>query len=628
LRGLALILPPILTVLILLYLWDLLNRKVGEPTNYLIRTIAAVFVQESRTERPESQQDQWVGLTRDRNGREIAPFVPRVDYELVHDKTHATDKIPQTVLGFQNPVLAFYERYIHYRYWEPYRLKYIGLVVAVVFVYFIGHFLATFIGNSLWRAAEHTVFRLPIVRAVYPTVKEVIDFFLSEQRREYNRVVAVEYPRRGIWSLGLVTGESFRDLERSTGRELLTIFIPYTPYSVTGYVITVPRAEVLDLNISVEDAIRFVMSGGVISPNGRNALPAQPSATLPTPPSAPVSAEAGQPHSASHPAVGNSPDLIGARSSHEPASHNPGSHGSRPIRVGTRGSQLARAQADWVLAQLRKLAPGRGVELVEIRTGGDRAAEARLREIGGEGLFTKEIQNALMANEVDIAVHSLKDLPTAAVPGLVVAAVPPRAPALDVLVSPQFRDWRSLPLGARVGTSSPRRRGQLLRLRGDLVIEEIRGNVPTRLKKIDELGLAAVVLAHAGLQRLGLEASVTHHFTADEMLPAPGQGALAIECRSDDCELLDLLRPLDDPATHFATAAERAVLATLRGGCHMPLGSYATAAADQLGLRAGVFATDGRRAVLDFIAGDVHHAESLGRELAERLLAAGAGGLS
>jgi hydroxymethylbilane synthase len=300
-----------------------------------------------------------------------------------------------------------------------------------------------------------------------------------------------------------------------------------------------------------------------------------------------------------------------------------GELGKRPIRVGTRGSQLARAQADWVAGRLRELSPGRDVELIEVRTTGDRAPDARMREIGGEGLFTRELQNALLSQQIDVAVHSLKDLPTSSPSGLIVGAIPVRAPALDVLVSP-YGDWRSLPNGARIGTSSPRRRAQLLRLRSDLIIEEIRGNVPTRLRKIDDMALGGVVLAHAGLQRLGLESRITYRFTADEMLPAPGQGAIAIECRNDHREIIDLLMTLDDTATRAATTAERAVLAELQGGCHMPLGAYATVANDQIGLRAAVFDDDGRHCVADSIAGTVIQAESIGRRLAEKLLAAGA----
>jgi hydroxymethylbilane synthase len=598
LRGLALILPPILTVLILLYLWDLLNRKVSQPTNYLIRSGIAWVIKESRPDLPSNDSDQWVGLVRDRrSGKELAPFVPRSVYQFVREKMPLNERMPE------KPALL-YERYLLYYYWEPYRLSFIGLLVAVVFVYFIGHFLATFIGHSLWRATERTVFRLPVVRALYPTLKEVVDFLLSEQRREYNRVVAVEYPRRGIWSLGLVTGESIREIERATGCELLTVFIPYTPYSVTGYTITVPRSEVLDLNVKVEEAIRFVMSGGLIRPavTGANVPPA---------------AVAGQKGSGLE-------SLPRSEESGQVFQRSYGGSAVRTVRVGTRGSQLARAQAEWVASRLRALAPGRTFELVEIKTGGDQSADVRLRDIGGEGVFTKELQGALLSGQVDMAVHSLKDLPTVAVAGLTVAAVPLRAAALDVLVAPRYGSFESLPAGSRIGTSSPRRRAQLLRLRRDVKIEEIRGNVPTRLRKIEELGLNAIVLAHAGLQRLGLESHITHRFTTDEMLPAPGQGALAIECRSDHREIIDLLRALDDPATHAATTAERAVLAELQGGCHMPVGTYATVADGQIGLRAGVFGADGKQFVVDSIAGAAAHAEMLGRRLAEKLLAQGA----
>jgi hydroxymethylbilane synthase len=598
LRGLALVLPPMLTVIILLYSWDVLSRYVGQPINSLIRYAMTVVIQESRTQLPESDADQWVGLVRDRiSGRELAPFVPRSIYQSVREKMPLNERMPEKAY-------KLYERYLYYYYWDVYHLSFIGLLVAVVFVYFIGHFLATFIGNALWRVTERTVFRLPIVRALYPTLKEVVDFLLSEQKREYNRVVAVEYPRRGIWSLGMVTGEPIRELERVTGCELITIFIPYTPYSVTGYTITVPRSEVLDLNVSVEDAVRFVMSGGLIRPNSDAATPLVGTSAAPV-------------------------RVLGVQSVRmDDSNNNPQrphpSAAARPIRVGTRGSLLARAQATWVVDRLRELVPGREIDLIEIKTSGDRAASARLREIGGEGVFTKELQQALVAGEIDVAVHSLKDLPTTADPSLVLAAIPARAPAFDVLVAPQYGDWRRLPTGGRIGTSSPRRRGQLLRLRSDLVIEEIRGNVPTRLRKIEELGLSGIVLAHAGLHRLGMESQITYRFTSDEMLPAPGQGALGIECRFDHRELIELLQSMDDANTRAATTAERAVLNELRGGCHLPLGAFATVADNQLGLRAGVFCSDGSRIVADSIAGSAANAESLGRRLAEKLLAAGA----
>jgi hydroxymethylbilane synthase len=601
LRGLALILPPILTVLILLYLWDLLNRKVGEPTNLLIRYAIASFIQESRPELPATNSDEWIGLTRDRRSsteQPLPPFVPRSVYQFVREKMPLNERMPEKAVNL-------YERYLLYYYWEPYHLSFIGLLVAVVFVYFIGHFLATFIGHSLWRGTERTVFRLPVVRALYPTLKEVIDFLLSEQKREYNRVVAVEYPRRGIWSLGLVTGESIRELERATGCELLTVFIPYTPYSVTGYTITVPRSEVLDINVSVEEAVRFVMSGGVIRPSSAPAVPVV------------VAAQSAL-------RIASRTPIRAAESGQVSPKRSYGLAPVRTIRVGTRGSQLARTQAEWVAARLSELVPDREVELVPIATGGDRQSDARLREIGGEGVFTREIQRALLHGEIDVAVHSLKDLPTAVPEGLVLAAIPPRAPALDVLVAPNFGDWRAIPPGGRIGTSSPRRRAQLLRLRTDWVIEEIRGNVPTRLRKVEETGLNGIVLAHAGLYRLGLEPSITYRFSPDEMLPAPGQGALGIECRSDQRDIVEIINLLDDAPTRASVTAERAVLAELGGGCHIPLGAYATVADGQLGLCAAVFAGDGSRCIADSIAGGVTQAESLGRRLAEKMMAVGA----
>ncbi len=590
-RGLALVLPPILTVWILHQLWVFLDSNVAQPVNKWARYGLAEVIAESRAKLPTDNKEEWTWLE------------PRGPYVRTHVIRAIANKIPSNEMP--KKVVDLYERFIYFEYYKEWELTFriIGLFVAAGVVYFIGHILATFIGRSIWHATEHTVFRLPIVRAVYPYIKQFIDVLLSERKREFNRVVVVEYPRRGIWSLGLVTGGGLSQVQQVTGQELLTVFIPYTPYSVTGYVITVPRSEVMDLNVTVDQAIRFVVSGGVIRPDG------VPAALRP---GALISAQ-----------EISSMEAIGAVHQ-RPAE----TQAARLIRVGTRGSQLARAQAEFIAARLRELVPGFDIELIEIRTSGDRAADTRLREISGEGVFTKEIQHALLASEIDVAVHSLKDLPTADVHRLTLAAIPRRAPALDVLVSPRFGDWRSLPPGARIGTSSPRRRSQLMRLRNDFVIEEIRGNVPTRLRKIEEMALAAIVLAEAGLYRLGLEKHITYRFTPDEMLPAPGQGALGIECRADDRELLMLLGQLDDPPTRQAVTAERAVLAALSGGCHMPMGSYATTSGGQLGLRASVFSSDGSRVLSDSLAGPADQAESLGRELAKRLLAAGAAELA
>ena len=247
------------------------------------------------------------------------------------------------------------------------------------------------------------------------------------------------------------------------------------------------------------------------------------------------------------------------------------------IRIGTRGSRLARWQADWVADRLRGLHPGLVVELVEIRTQGDRDRNTPLAAMatGGTGLFTKEIQRAVGDGSVDVAVHSLKDLPTRGPDDLVLAAVPPREDVADALIAPVHRTLDAMPPGARVGTSSPRRRAQLLYRRPDLEVVTLRGNVETRLNQALDGRLDAVVLAWAGLHRLGLERHVTDRLEPPAFLPAVGQGALGIECRRDDAGVRALLAVLDDPATHRAVRAERAALAELEGGCIIPMAAWA-----------------------------------------------------
>ncbi len=259
-----------------------------------------------------------------------------------------------------------------------------------------------------------------------------------------------------------------------------------------------------------------------------------------------------------------------------------------PLRLGTRGSPLALWQAHHVRDRLAPLAAPRPVELVLIETQGDRVRDRPLAQIGGDGLFTKEIQNALLDGRADVAVHSLKDLPTLPVEGLDLAAVPPRGPVGDVLVSRRHRRFDDLPTGAVVATSSLRRRSQLLHRRPDLRIESVRGNVETRLRKLDEQGLDAIILAEAGLVRLGLAANITEVLDRAWMLPAVGQGALGLECRADDAETLRLLAPLNDPATRACVLAERALLRGLGGGCLVPIGALGTVAGETLHLRAAV----------------------------------------
>jgi hydroxymethylbilane synthase len=295
-----------------------------------------------------------------------------------------------------------------------------------------------------------------------------------------------------------------------------------------------------------------------------------------------------------------------------------------PLRIGTRGSPLALWQAHYVADRLRPLAASRPVELVEVETAGDRARDVGLSQIGGDGVFTKEIQRALLAGTVDAAVHSLKDLPTQPVEGLVLASVPPRGPTGDIFVSHRHACFDALPRGATVATSSLRRRSQALHRRPDLNLVTIRGNVETRLRKLDEQGLDAIILAQAGLERLGLGAAITEILDPEWMLPAVGQGALGLECRANDAATLALLLPLNDPPTKQAVLAERALLRGLGGGCLVPIGATAVVQGERLNLRGAVLTPDGLRRVADQIAGAAVEAEALGRRLADVLLAGGA----
>jgi hydroxymethylbilane synthase len=296
---------------------------------------------------------------------------------------------------------------------------------------------------------------------------------------------------------------------------------------------------------------------------------------------------------------------------------------SRTFRLGSRGSKLARWQSDWVGARLRER--GVAVEVIEITTTGDVQQSGPVTNIGGQGVFTKEIQAALLAGTVDFAVHSLKDLPTASAPSLVLAAIPEREDVADALVAREGHKLADLPQGAVVGTGSLRRRAQLLALRPDLRLQEIRGNVDTRLRKLDEGQYDAIVLAAAGLNRLGLDARITELLAPPRMLPAPGQGALAIECRSDDPEAMQPLAPLDHAATRAAVVAEREVLAALHGGCSAPIAAWGRTVDGMLELDGLVASLDGTR-VLKARATSAadESAEVLGRQVAEALLAQGA----
>ncbi|MDQ1677099.1 MAG: hydroxymethylbilane synthase [Actinomycetota bacterium] len=300
---------------------------------------------------------------------------------------------------------------------------------------------------------------------------------------------------------------------------------------------------------------------------------------------------------------------------------------SRPLRLGTRASALAMAQSGQVAAAVTDKT-GRAVELVEITTYGDVSREA-LTQIGGTGVFVNALRDALLAGDIDLAVHSYKDLPTAPAAGLVLAAVPPREDPRDALVARDGCTLAELPAGARIGTGAPRRIAQLNALGFGIECVPIRGNVDTRIRKVTDGELDAVVLARAGLARLDRLNAVTEVLDPMLVLPAPAQGALALECRVGDADLIELLGVLDDPDTRAAVAAERSLLSALEAGCSAPVAAWAVLAESETGepelyLRGSVTALDGSDAVRLSASGPLHEADAIGRRLAADLLDAGA----
>lgn len=289
------------------------------------------------------------------------------------------------------------------------------------------------------------------------------------------------------------------------------------------------------------------------------------------------------------------------------------------IRIGTRSSALALWQAEHVASELKRLFPHVEVELVHHSTKGDRILEKPLAEIGGKGLFTEELEASMREGSVDIAVHSLKDMPTDLPEDLVIGAITRRETPCDALVSPKYKTLDKLPEGAKVGTSSLRRQAQLLHIRPDLQISVLRGNVQTRLNKLETEGFDAIVLAEAGLKRLGLSHVITQVFTEDEIIPAVGQGALAIECRKDDQEILDMLAKLNDEATMWATRAERSFLRQLDGGCQVPMGVHGTIHKGQLTVKAIIASLDGKNCYEGEFSGPKNCADIIGRNLARAL---------
>lgn len=294
------------------------------------------------------------------------------------------------------------------------------------------------------------------------------------------------------------------------------------------------------------------------------------------------------------------------------------------IRIATRRSPLAKWQANHVADLLRAREPGLEVRLHELVTRGDKILEVPLAQVGGKGLFVKEIEDALLTRDAEIAVHSMKDLPAVLAEGLTIGAVPVREDPRDALCSRKARSLAELPRGARVGTASLRRAAQLLAVRPDLAIETIRGNVQTRLNKLDQ-GLDAVVLAYAGLKRLGLAQYASYVFPPEEMLPAVAQGALALEARADDAATMRRLAVLDDPETRIRVEAERGLLARLEGGCQVPIAGHAVVESGSVSIRALVCSLDGRKVIRGERSGAIAEARAIGTALADELLSRGAG---
>ena len=294
----------------------------------------------------------------------------------------------------------------------------------------------------------------------------------------------------------------------------------------------------------------------------------------------------------------------------------------RQLLIGTRASQLALWQANWVKSELEKRYPGMEVTLTKIKTMGDKILDVPLAQVGGKGLFVKEIEEAMLRGEIDIAVHSMKDVPTEFPEGLGLHCITEREDPRDALISRNLR-FSELPQGARVGTSALRRQAQLLKARPDLKMITIRGNVETRIRKLDDDNLDAVILAAAGLKRLCLTARVVEYLDADFSIPAIGQGALGIECRLADPVITATIAFFNHPETSHAVRAERALLKRCQGGCQVPIAAHGTVRDNRLRLVGFIGAVDGRSSVRGEISGPLEQCEELGVALADRLLSQG-----
>jgi len=295
------------------------------------------------------------------------------------------------------------------------------------------------------------------------------------------------------------------------------------------------------------------------------------------------------------------------------------------IKIGSRASQLALCQAHWVRDQLQ--AKGQECEIIKIQTTGDKITDVPLAKVGGKGLFVKEIEEALLDETIDLAVHSMKDVPSELPEGLIIAAIPQREDSRDALVSHNGKKLDELPKGARVGTSSLRRQSQLLALRPDLKIVSLRGNLDTRLQKAKQGEFDAVVLAAAGLHRMGWKDDITEYLPIDRFLPAIGQGALGIEIRKFDPEIQEIILPLNHSDTSIAIKAERDLLARLEGGCQVPIGGHATLKDGKITLQGLVASLDGKRVIRETKTVAYLEARGLGVSVAEALLKKGAGAI-
>lgn len=294
------------------------------------------------------------------------------------------------------------------------------------------------------------------------------------------------------------------------------------------------------------------------------------------------------------------------------------------FRIGTRGSPLALYQANWVKERLVQFYPHLKVTLIKIKTTGDKIQDAPLAKIGGKGLFVKEIEEALIQRGIDLAVHSIKDVPTELPKGLHLSAITKREDPRDVFISKDGTLLKNLPQGAKIGTSSLRRQAQLLYFRSDFEMIPLRGNLDTRLKKLKTMNLDGIILACAGVKRLGLEERITEIISTEVSLPAIGQGSLGIETRMDDEEVEEKIRFLNDPPSAIAISAERAFLKKLGGGCQVPIAAFGQTVGSILQIDGMVGTIDGKRLIHDHVEGPIEEAESLGIELAEMLLNKGA----